>query len=69
MIINAQWRARDVVVVGASSGGFEPIRAIARWFPADLPAGIAVVPHRRVHHDTGLLDAIAVLAHGGALTV
>ncbi len=53
MIINRERRVRDVVVVGASAGGFSSVQAIAAAFPADLPAGIAVVLHRGVHRDPG----------------
>ena len=58
MIVNGERLARDVIVVAASAGGFEPVRSIARYFPRDLPAGIAVVLHRGVHEDTGLLASI-----------
>ncbi len=58
MIINVEQRARDIVVVVASAGGFQPVRRIASAFPADLPAGIAIVLHRGVHADPGLLASI-----------
>jgi two-component system, chemotaxis family, protein-glutamate methylesterase/glutaminase len=58
MILNPEQRARDVVVVAASSGGFQPIRAIAAAMPADLPAGIAIVLHRGSGDIAGMLPAI-----------
>ena len=46
-IINPDRVARDVIVVGASAGGFELISMLASLLPPDLPAGVAVVLHRR----------------------
>jgi len=36
---------RDIVVIGASSGGIEAIQKIVRALPADLPASLFVVIH------------------------
>jgi two-component system chemotaxis response regulator CheB len=58
VIVNAERRVRDLVVVAASAGGFSSIQMIAAAFPADLPAGIAVVLHRRVHADPHMLVSI-----------
>jgi two-component system, chemotaxis family, protein-glutamate methylesterase/glutaminase len=38
-------RTRDLVVVGASAGGIEALRELARSLPADFPAAIFVVVH------------------------
>jgi two-component system, chemotaxis family, protein-glutamate methylesterase/glutaminase len=58
MIINEERRARDVVVVAASAGGFQPVQAITAALPADLPAGIAVVLHRGAHAQANVLASI-----------
>lgn len=36
---------KDIVVIGASTGGIEALKAIARDLPADLPAALFVVIH------------------------
>jgi two-component system chemotaxis response regulator CheB len=36
---------RDIVVVGASAGGLDPLRALLRGLPGDLPAALFVVLH------------------------
>jgi chemotaxis response regulator CheB len=37
---------RDIVVIGASTGGFEAIQRILADLPADLPAALFIVIHR-----------------------
>jgi two-component system, chemotaxis family, protein-glutamate methylesterase/glutaminase len=44
--INAEKIARDVVVIGASAGGFRGVIELLSRLPADLPAFIGVVIHR-----------------------
>src|SRR4051812_30912697 len=36
---------RDIIVIGASAGGIEPLRTLIGALPADLPAAVFVVVH------------------------
>lgn len=48
--------SRDIIVVGASAGGFEAIQKLVVGFPADLPAAVFVTVHVTARSD-------AILAH------
>lgn len=55
---------RDIVVVGASAGGFGVLRLLARELPANLPAAVFMVLHTHPQGPASLAD---VLAHDGPL--
>jgi len=55
---------RDIIVVGASAGGVEALRALASRLPPDLPASVFVV----LHLSAGMPSELAsVLSRSGPL--
>lgn len=57
---------RDIVVVGASAGGVEPLRVITAGLDSDIPAAIFVVMHLPSDRPSALAD---ILARHSALPV
>ncbi len=49
---------RDVVVIGASAGGFEVLKQLFRALPADFPAAVLVVLHLGEHGYGSLVKAL-----------
>src|SRR5262249_36287495 len=45
---------RDVIVIGASAGGLQPLKDLLDLLPGNLPAMVAIVLHRSPYHDTDL---------------
>jgi len=56
--------SRDIVTIGASSGGIEALLTIVKGLPQDLPASLFVVLHVAAHAPSRLP---AILAHAGSL--
>jgi len=55
-------RGHDIIVVGASAGGIDPLRQLCQEFPADLPAAVFIVLHIGIRsHLADILDRRAAL--------
>jgi two-component system chemotaxis response regulator CheB len=74
--LNADERARDVIVIGASAGGISALTELLSRLPADLPAFVGIVIHRGAHSASdwsvtlGRKTSLCVVqpAHGDRLT-
>jgi len=53
-MINAGRIKRDVIVIGASAGGVQPLKDLLQLLPPNLAAVVAIVLHRSPYHDTSL---------------
>ncbi len=50
----------NIVVIGASAGGVEPLREIVRSLPARLPAAVFVVMHLSASAPSALAQILSV---------
>ena len=53
-MINGERVRRDIIVIGGSAGGVQPVMTILEALPGNLPAAIGVVLHRSPFHETQL---------------
>ena len=53
-MINAARVRRDVIVIGASAGGVQPLKDLLQVLPPDFPATVAIVLHRSPYYETQL---------------
>src|SRR3954451_21393511 len=51
--------ARDIIMIGTSAGGIEPLKQIVSNLPADLPASIFVVVHLPPWHRSALPSVLS----------
>lgn len=52
--MNAQRIKRDVIVIGASAGGVQPLKDLLALLSPNLQATVAIVLHRSPYHETRL---------------
>ena len=65
-MINIERVKRDVIVIGASAGGVQPLKDLLELLPPDLSATVAIVLHRSPYYETSLP---AVLGRHALLSV
>jgi two-component system, chemotaxis family, protein-glutamate methylesterase/glutaminase len=53
-VINEVRLKRDVIVIGASAGGVQPLKDLLELLPPNLPATVAIVLHRSPYYETRL---------------
>jgi two-component system chemotaxis response regulator CheB len=51
--------SRDIVVIGASSGGIQALKELVAGLPVDIPAAFFVVVHTSATHSTILAELLA----------
>lgn len=51
---------RDIVVIGASTGGVDAVLELVAWLPADLPAAVFVVIHIQAGFDSKLPELLTL---------
>lgn len=56
MPVHRSPKRSDIIVIGASMGGFHPLKELIRGFPVDLPAAVFVVLHTAPERKTFLAE-------------
>lgn len=57
-------KARDIIVIGTSAGGFSALKKLLQQLPRDLPATVFIVQHISAGHSSNLP---ALLERAGSL--